>query len=180
MSEQELFMHYVSTYAEAAVLIAGRNRFWVCNCGCRESGPGCRQSRTDVCLMFSCETGSSGSNPHEISKAEAEDILQHAKEKRLVCRPFRNQDFSGTDGICFCCQDCCGYFKSEEEACNKGKYIEHTDMEICVNCGACMSVCYFRARMKPFAELEIDRDKCFGCGLCVTVCPMDCVRMVER
>jgi Pyruvate/2-oxoacid:ferredoxin oxidoreductase delta subunit len=180
MSENKLYMHYVSTLDEAAKLINAREDFWVSNCGCRERGEGCKQSRTDVCLMFSFSGGASGSNAHPISKCEAMAILQEAISKKLVARPFRNDDFTETDGICFCCQDCCGYFLDPAETCNKGKYIEQTDIPQCINCGLCVDVCYFQARKITNTVMEINRDKCYGCGLCVDVCPTACIKMVQR
>ena len=177
MSEQQIFMHYVCTMAEAKALVKGREKFWVSNCGCRESGPGCKQSRTDVCLMFSFAGGSSGSNPHEISKAEMEEIFREAETKNLVTRPFLDNDFKETDGICFCC---CGYFMGEDEACNKGKFIEETDVAQCINCGICVEVCYFHARSMDNGVLKVERDKCYGCGLCEKVCPVACIQMVQR
>jgi len=180
MDNKELFMHYVCTLGEAKELINKHDKFWVSNCGCREGGPGCKQSRTDVCLMFSFEGGSSGSNPHEISQAEVDDIVKEAIDKKLVSRPFRNNDFTDTDGICFCCQDCCGYFTDANEHCNKGKFIEKTDLDSCTHCGLCEQVCYFQARKMVEGKLTIDRENCYGCGLCESVCPVECIKMTPR
>ncbi len=180
MSTNKLYMHYVSTLNEAAELINSRDNFWVSNCGCREGGAGCKQSRTDVCLMFSYSGGASGSNAHSVTKAEALDILLEARDKKLVSRPFRNNDFTDTDGICFCCQDCCGYFLDPQEICNKGSFIEQTDVSQCINCGLCVDVCYFKARRIANTILEINRDKCYGCGLCVDICPTACIKMVRN
>ncbi|MBM4398749.1 MAG: 4Fe-4S binding protein [Candidatus Cloacimonetes bacterium] len=180
MSSTELFMHYVCTPAEAGDLIDLHDKFWVCNCGCRENAGECKQSRKDVCLMFSTETGSSGSDMKEITKAEVEEILREASDKKLVARPFRNNDFTDTDGICFCCQDCCGYFTENNEHCNKGKFIEQTDMESCIHCGLCVEVCYFGARTLENGKLVVNRDKCYGCGLCEAVCPVSCIAMEQR
>jgi electron transport complex protein RnfB len=180
MSSNELFMHYVCTLEEAKELISKHDKFWVSNCGCRESGSGCKQSRTDVCLMFSFEGGSSGSSPHEISKAEVQEIIKEAIDKKLVARPFRNADFTETDGICFCCQDCCGYFLDGSERCNKGKFIEKTDMDLCISCGLCIQSCYFGARTMQNELAVIDNERCYGCGLCVNDCPVQCISMVAR
>jgi ferredoxin len=173
-------MHYVCTLAEAKALIESQDRFWVSNCGCRESGSGCTQSRMDVCLSFDESIGGSGSQNREIDRAEAEAILQEAIAAKLVARPFRNADFTATAGICFCCQDCCGYFLDADEACDKGAYIERTDRPSCINCGLCVQVCYFKARRLANTILEINQDKCYGCGICVDVCPTGCLTMVER
>jgi len=40
-------LHYVCTHDEARRLIAAHDRFWVSNCGCRESRAACNRSRID-------------------------------------------------------------------------------------------------------------------------------------
>jgi ferredoxin len=173
-------MHYVCTIQEAQELINKHDKFWVSNCGCRESGHGCKQSRTDVCLMFSNDGGSSGSNPHEINRDEVNELIHEAITKKLVARPFRNSDFSDTDGICFCCQDCCGYFLNSTEQCNKGTFVENTDFNLCINCGICVPSCYFGVRAVENGLAAIDNEQCYGCGLCIKECPVQGISLVAR
>jgi ferredoxin len=173
-------MHYVCTLEQARELISKHSKFWVSNCGCRESGSGCKQSRADVCLMFSNEGGSSGSNLHEITLLQVNEIIREAIEKKLVARPFRNTDFTDTDGICFCCQDCCGYFLDGSEHCNKGTHAERTDFDLCINCGLCVSSCYFGVRTVENGLAEIDHEQCYGCGLCIHECPVQGISLVAR
>ena len=181
MSDNDLSFHYVCTRPEAQDIISGYSRFWVANCGCRESRGKCDRSRMDVCLMFRDDIGSSGTGLREISAAEVKDILAEAQEKHLVPRPFRNQeDKTRADGICFCCDDCCGYFLSPEEVCDRGSQIERTDLDRCTACGVCADVCYFGARSMADEALTIVKDSCYGCGLCVDVCPEGCVEMIAR
>lgn len=184
MGAQEPTLHYVCTRDEARKLAAQRDKFWVSNCGCREGGPGCKRSRIDVCLIFSEFDQGSGTGLHEVSKKFVEGIFKEAEDKHLVTRPFRNpEDKTVTDGICFCCDDCCGYFKDTEEACDKGRFIEQTDMEACTLCGECVPVCYFKARKMVDGKLAINQEGCYGCagcGLCLDVCPEDCIEMVKR
>lgn len=181
MSSEPLAMHYVCTQAEAKDLIANHSRFWVSNCGCREGKGGCEKSRMDICLYFIEETDPSGSDYKEISRAEVDEILKLAQEKHLVIRPFRDtKTFTETEGICFCCDCCCSYFLSGNEKCDQGKYIEETEIDQCLHCGACVDICYFQARELEGEELVIDRDKCFGCGLCPDVCPVNCISMVQK
>jgi Pyruvate/2-oxoacid:ferredoxin oxidoreductase delta subunit len=184
MKEKDLAFHYVCTWEEARKLVSQRQRFWVENCGCREKKPGgCQRSRMDLCLMFRGDVQvSSGSSKKEVSRAEVDEILREAKQKHLVTRPFRNEnDMTETDGICFCCDDCCEYFTNPSEIkCDKGKLIERTERDICNNCGVCVGVCYFGARKMEGGELALERDSCHGCGLCVDVCPEDCLQMVSR
>jgi ferredoxin len=180
MVENTIPFHYVCTLEEAASLINARQKFWVSNCGCREARGQCKRSRMDVCLMFSEAFQGTGSGRHEITKAEAGALLREAREKNLVARPFRNGARTDTDGICFCCDDCCGYFLDTTEVCDRGKFVAETDMELCNNCGECVEVCYFEARTMKGEELASETDKCYGCGLCVSACPEDCIDMVQR
>jgi len=176
-------MHFVCTLDEAKDLSRNYNNFWVMNCGCREEyGKGkCKSSRIDVCLTFYNVSSPWGSNMHEITKTEMEEILSEAVNKKLVARPFRDEKTrSYTEGICFCCDCCCGYFRMGNETCDKGNFIESTDMDNCTHCGLCVDVCYFKARLMVDGEHSVDREKCYGCGLCIKACPEDCIEMIER
>ncbi len=182
-------MHYVCTHDEARALIDARQSFWVCNCGCREARGGCARSRIDVCLWFGgtggSGGGSSGSDKRAITRGHVETILEEAKEKNLVSRPFREMEgktvlLGTTDGICFCCDDCCGYFLNPAERCDRGAFVERTYMALCNDCLACVDVCRFGARRAAGRRLAIDHDSCYGCGLCVTTCPTDGIAMVPR
>jgi ferredoxin len=181
LADDKLAMHYVCTREELQTMTDAQKRFWVSNCGCREGNKaGCRRSRADVCLMFTEGDGSSGSNKREVTRAEVNAIMREAEEKHLVTRPFRNEARTGTGGSCFCCDDCCGYFLGDEYKCDKGAFIETTKQQDCTDCGACVDVCYFKARKMDGDRLAVDRDKCFGCGLCRDACPADCITMLAR
>lgn len=183
MSNQGLAFHYVCTWNQAKKLTEQHHRFWVENCGCREKKEGgCSRSHMDLCLMFRGDVqASSGSNKKEISRAEVDEILREAKEKHLVTRPFRNdKDRTLTEGICFCCDDCCSYFLDPTEVCDKGISMEKTDWDKCTHCGICANVCFFKARKMIEEKLIVDRDNCYGCGLCLEVCPEDCIGMTSR
>jgi NAD-dependent dihydropyrimidine dehydrogenase PreA subunit len=173
--------HYVATYQEARQLIGDRERFWVSNCGCRERKGQCSRSRMDVCLQFSDDTVCSGTGRREISKEEAENLWVEAQKLNLVARPFRAEsDPNTTDGVCFCCDDCCAYLLFRDEICDKGNFIEATEIEACSQCGICEDFCYFGARKMQEGSLVINRDECYGCGLCVANCPEDCIEMQLR
>jgi ferredoxin len=177
----DLSLHFVCTLDEARKLVDEREHYWVCNCRCREHRGPCKRSRMDVCLQFAAKTSADGSHKKKASRATVDAILAEAREKHLVPRPFRNEDRSQVDGICFCCNDCCGYFLGLHEPCDKGDLIERTNVKLCESCGACEKACYFGARtIDGEGQLAIDQEKCYGCGLCVDVCPMDCVKMVDR
>jgi Pyruvate/2-oxoacid:ferredoxin oxidoreductase delta subunit len=182
VSQEISAIHYVSTRGEAGELVKDLTCFWVSNCGCRESrGNKCSRSRMDVCLYFRDDFGPTGSGFRQISRKEVEEIFQEAQNKHLVTRPFRDEkNMTETAGICFCCDDCCGYFLNPQEKCDKGKLIEKTDREVCNNCGICIEVCYFKARKMNEGEFVIERENCYGCGLCLDVCALECIEMEKR
>jgi ferredoxin len=182
MSQSEIPIHYVCTHEQAREIAFSRNRFWVSNCGCRERRGHCGRSRTDICMIFRDDIGSSGSRMKEVTLTDVLAIFDEASQKRLVTRPYRNdQDRSLTDGLCFCCSDCCEYLLNpEENACDKGISIETTDMELCNFCGDCVKACYFDARKMVDDELVVARDNCYGCGLCVDTCTEKAIAMIAR
>ncbi len=173
-------LHYVCTHDHALALINAHDTFYLSNCGCRESKGQCARSRMDVCLIFSASDPGSGSGLKKISRSEAEAVFHEAVTRRLVARPFRDAAFTQTDGICFCCDDCCGYFLNREEICDKGDHIEKTDWEKCTHCGVCVPACYFHARQMIDTTLVVQHDDCYGCGLCIDACPIDCINMIIR
>ncbi len=158
------------------------NRFWASNCGCRERRGHCDRSRMDVCLIFRGDIGTSGTGLREISMTDALGIFEEASEKRLVARPYRNDaDRSITDGVCFCCDDCCEYLiNPASEKCDKGALIEATDMEQCTYCGDCADACHFGARKMVADELVVQCDNCYGCGLCIDTCTEKAITMIAR
>ncbi len=180
MGESSLAIHYVCTSDEARELGKPVSRFWVSNCGCRQGRGSCSRSRMDVCLMFSGDQQATGPGKRELDRAGFEALLAEASERNLVCRPFRTDDRTGTAGICFCCDDCCGYFLDPQEACDRGRFVEKTDLAACTQCGLCEDVCYFKARRMSGGELALETERCYGCGLCVTACPAGCIEMAER
>lgn len=180
MEGDDLCIHYVCTHGEAERLIRARGWFSISNCGCRESRGTCGRSRMDVCLSFDPADPGSGSGFRQVGMAEALGTLEEARSRRLVSRPWRTADRTGTAGICFCCDDCCGYFTDPDERCDKGSMIEETDRTACTDCGACVPACYFGARSMDAGGLALDRDRCHGCGLCLESCPVGCITMTPR
>ena len=174
-------LHYVCTMEEAKKLIEKEKEFWLGNCGCREKKGECKRSRIDICLQFKPSTAAEGHGLKKITKKDLQDIILEAGHSNLVARPFRDYETRTiTEGICFCCDDCCSYFLNKDELCDKGAYIEKTDFENCIHCGGCVTVCFFKARKMEDNKLVVNRDACYGCGLCVAVCPVDCIEMIKR
>lgn len=181
MAVEDRAFHYVCRLQEARQLIEDNRRFWVVECGCRkERGSKCRSERHDICLWFHGQMGESFGPAREISRHDAMNLVRLSEREHLVNRPFRGEkDRSVTEGICFCCDDCCYYFTKPGEKCDKGDFVEKTDLDNCGACGTCVEVCYFNARRLDDDKLLVDRDKCYGCALCVDVCPDECIDMAK-
>jgi len=179
MSKQEAPFHYVCTLDQAEAIINRHKKFWVSNCGCREQRKNrCKRSPIDVCLYFNDTFGSTGSGFRRSSRRKAQAILAIARRTKLVARPYPNPERKRPlEGICFCCDDCCGYFLDPKAKCAKGKDIENTDRKQCTACGACVKVCFFGARLVYRKKLKLNRRRCYGCGLCVDVCPKAAIKM---
>jgi NAD-dependent dihydropyrimidine dehydrogenase PreA subunit len=181
MSSDDMAFHFVCTLDEAKTIVEGHKKYWVSNCNCREHRGPCKRSRMDVCLQFAAHTAADGSGKHAATREVVDAIFEEAREKHLVPRPFRNaKNNKKIDGICFCCDDCCGYFLGLHEPSDKGAFIESTDSGTCIDCGVCAGVCHFGARDAAGEALKIDREKCYGCGVCVDACAMKCITMVPR
>jgi ferredoxin len=176
-------LHYVATYREAAELIRAHDRLWLARCGCRASrrpGERCSRSREEVCVWFRPDVPMM-SKVRPMSWPEAEHLLEEAREALLVPRPFRDDATrTETDGVCFCCDDCCSYFLDPDEPCDAGAMIATLDREACTACGDCVEVCRFGARTLFAERLVVADASCAGCGLCVDVCSAGCVAMVAR
>jgi ferredoxin len=177
----EIPLHFVCTRDEAKEIINNQDKFWIGNCGCRDPKGGCKRSKNDVCLWFENSEGSDSEGVKKVTKEDALELVKLAEDSILVTRPFRKfEDRSQLGGICFCCDDCCGYFQNEDEICDKGKLIESTNYDQCNDCGNCVDVCFFKARTLNNDKLKVERDKCYGCGVCVGECPANCIEMKKR
>ena len=89
------------------------------------------------------------------------------------------------DWACVCCSCGCGWFRDKEgnkgkDTCDKGTYIEQTDLEVCNLCGDCVPVCAFDARKIEDDKMIVISDECYGCQACEYVCPVDAIEMILR
>ena len=55
----------------------------------------------------------------------------------------------------------------------------YLDQELCINCGACQTVCRFDAIRFSKEKYEIWEYACEGCGVCAYVCPTHAITMKE-
>jgi ferredoxin len=181
MSQETYPQHYVCTHQQERELVAQHQRFWLGTCGCRAGGAGCKRSGAEVCLTFNAS--SQGSYPHryEATRKEVLDVLLTAERQHLVSRPFRDMTNKQViEGICHCCDDCCSYFLNPGEVCDRGNLVESTNLEVCTDCGVCVELCYFGARLLTNGKLAFQREACYGCGVCAEACPEEAISMISR
>jgi len=177
----------VCTHQEVEDVLRAHEVFYLNDCFCRgpakagkEAWEYCGHS-IDTCMgVRRPDPKEADFEYREISREEA---LRKFHDWRNQGHFFRTMEEEGW--ICFCCACGCGWFRDKEgnlvdDTCTKSPFIERTDLDPCVLCGACVEVCAYRARELGDDELIVDPARCFGCSSCEFACPEDAVTMVAR
>ena len=74
------------------------------------------------------------------------------------------------------CEELKTAFEAEGVTVEPGKIIEKTDL--CINCGACYSVCPAKAiTINNDFTVQFDYEKCIGCLYCVDMCPVRAIQI---
>jgi len=193
-------------YEEVRKVLDSYTYFCVTHCMCRERSSLAEHRQdckfpSEVCLHFDklahyiVENGLG----REITRQEAEDILQRCAELGLV-HGISNQQ-KGTDTICNCCKCCCMWFETLYRCGHLGSltpsnYRVHVKDSTCTGCGLCVKRCPMEALslkdepatrgrkttvMKEGKEkqlvnktgkvTQVKIDLCIGCGVCAYKCP---------
>jgi ferredoxin len=123
----------------------------------------------------------------QISKEEAFDIIQKARDCGAVHTVFHEKDDTKLpqSGLCNCCWDCCGLFRSYNMGAVPLRYscyyeAKITDNSKCTGCGKCEKYCPTAAIKVVEKKAELDVKKCIGCGQCVHQCARFVVELVEN
>ena len=53
-------------------------------------------------------------------------------------------------------------------------------LDKCINCGICVSRCYFGGRIMIEGKISFNPEECYGCGLCVNTCPTNDIELIRR
>lgn len=51
------------------------------------------------------------------------------------------------------------------------------DKDLCIDCGACISICPIDALYSDNFSIELDEKKCILCKACIDVCPVGALKM---
>lgn len=122
----------------------------------------------------------------QISKEEAFDIIQKARDCGAVHTVFHEKDDTKLPqiGLCNCCWDCCGLFRSYNMGAVPLRYscfymAKINDISKCTGCGKCEKYCPTAAIRVVEKKVELDVKKCIGCGQCVHQCVHSVVELIE-
>jgi len=122
----------------------------------------------------------------QISKEEAFDIIQKARDVGAVHSVFHEKDDTNLPqvGLCNCCWDCCGQFRLYNMGALPLRYscfyvAKIAEVSKCNGCGLCEKFCPTAAIKVVEKKVELDTRKCIGCGQCVHQCVRSVTELVE-
>jgi Pyruvate/2-oxoacid:ferredoxin oxidoreductase delta subunit len=123
----------------------------------------------------------------QVSREEAYDIIQKARDCGAIHTVFHEKDDAKLPqvGLCNCCWDCCGIFRSYNMGAVPLRYSCFYEARIkdsakCTGCGRCEKFCPTAAIKVVDKKMELDTKKCIGCGQCVHQCARFVVELVEN
>jgi len=123
----------------------------------------------------------------QLSKGEAFEVIQKTRDKGAVHSVFHEKDDSNLPqiGICNCCWDCCGIFRSYNMGAMPLRYssfymAQIADSTKCAGCKKCEKYCPTAAITVTDKKASINMKKCIGCGQCVHQCATGAVELVEN
>lgn len=123
----------------------------------------------------------------QISKEETYDIIQKARDLGAIHTVFHEKDDAKLPqvGLCNCCWDCCGIFRSYNIGAIPLRYscyylAKIKDNSKCTGCGKCEKYCPTAAIKVVEKEVEFNAKKCIGCGQCVHQCVRAVFELIEN
>jgi len=177
----------VLNYEHVDQIIAGRNKFAVANCICRQEmrllGHDCGKP-LETCLAFdgSADYIVKAGRGRYITRAETLEILRQGEESGLVLQPGNDRS---AGNLCLCCGCCCGAlrnlkFSPEPARAASSPFIVELERSACAGCGLCLERCQMDALSLPDGQAALDPSRCIGCGLCVTTCPTGALKLARK
>lgn len=161
-------------------------------CMCRQisanAGDPCRFKMPDdiSCMGFGdqirpyLQTGAM----RQISREEAYDVIQKARDSGAIHTVFHEKDDASLPqvGLCNCCWDCCGLFRTYNMGCVPLRYSCYSiaairDGSKCSGCGLCAKYCPTAAIRVVEKKVVLEAKKCIGCGQCVHQCVRSVVEL---
>jgi Na+-translocating ferredoxin:NAD+ oxidoreductase subunit B len=168
---------HVLPYEAIDEIMRSHTRFGVANCICRQEqrllDHDCGKPLetcmiTDSTVDYFVRVG----RGREISREEAQALLEQAERTGLVLQVGNDQS---AGGICMCCGCCCGVLrmlKTHPQPASQASspFQARLNEELCMGCEVCISRCQMDALTFSDFHAVLDLNRCIGCGLCVTTC----------
>ena len=148
----------------------------------------------DICLTFNgpAESLARHGNARAIDRVEALDLLQQARDRRLVQFGENVRDHVGF--ICNCCGCCCEAMIAARRfgflhPVHTTSWIAEVDEAQCNGCGKCVEACPVEAmtmvsandpRHPKLKRAKLDADLCLGCGVCTHTCVKGGLHLAPR
>lgn len=158
-------------------------------CICRSVIAGKNDAR--YCLLLGIDpTGLCDDWP----ELKASSEILSPSEAKLVLRAFDKQGLVHSiwtfktpyiGAICNCDRDCLAYrFQVGSNLVDlmfKSEYKAHIEMESCIGCRRCMSLCQFDAIEYSITDAKcyINPEKCYGCGVCRVACKKQAIKLYD-
>lgn len=168
-----------------SLILKNPNHIVVLDCPCRSALPNpCLP--LDVCLVIG-EPFASFVMEHNPDKArwieqrEAVQILEAEDKRGHVHHAFFKDAMLGRFyALCNCCSCCCGAIHAHQNGTPmlaSSGYVAQVNVDLCINCGACVENCQFGALRLGDTSSQVDQEKCMGCGVCVENCPVEALSL---
>lgn len=146
--------------------------------------PSCK----DIVVLYGAEIYLHLNRGYRIIDAEeATAILEQCRDAGLVhCLDFCMQSGRWHFVICNCDKEICVLVRTflvTGKMIYAGPLIVKQDRNRCLGpdvCGACVSICIFKANSIRGESIHLDSTRCYGCGQCVRVCRGNAREMIRR
>ena len=119
-----------------------------------------------------------------LTPSEAKMVLRDFDKKGLVHSIWTLKS-PLIGAICNCDRDCLAYRYQVGsdllELMFKAEYRAKIDMELCIGCRNCMSLCQFGAieYSVTHGKCYINTEKCYGCGVCRVACKTQAIKLYD-